>query len=158
MSQGAAPVTPMPTPVNPSAMNPAAGTLPPEAQMVVPGGGAINEDAGTWAQVRHALGDTTTDFLNLMGDTPEERQTNLESFTKSLKGINDISAQLGKSTLMQRMGQQRGAELAQSAAPPTSPEIYRPMPPMSPQMISDMLESVGLGAQAIATATRPPRR
>jgi hypothetical protein len=148
----------MPDPVNPAAMNPAAGTMPPNAQMVVPGGGAINEDAGMWAHVRGALGETTTNFLNLMGDTPEERQTNLKAFTNSLKGINDISKSLGESTVLQRMGQQRGAELAKSMGGGEgniAPGALQPMPPMSPQMISDMLESVGLGAQAIATATRP---
>lgn len=149
----------MPSSVNPAGMNPAAGTLPANAQVVTPGGGALNyaAEGGLPAEISQILGKTTTDFLNLMGDTPEERAQNLEAFTKTMNSINQIGQGLGQTSLIQRMGAKRGAELVQERAGSMPPQALEPLPPMSPEMVRDMLNSVGLGAQAIAAATRPPR-
>jgi len=113
------------------------------------GGGAGM--SGVWDTMKGFIGEHATNFVKSMGDTPEERQKNVETFATVLKTINGLGAQVGQSTLAQRLGQQKAKEVIQQQG---SVQNMQPLPPMSPEMIQGMLDSVGYGAQDVRNATR----
>src|SRR5262245_4066938 len=134
-----------------AAVAPGAASIAP-ASSVTP-----TPDAGMWGQIKGFLGDTAGKFVQMMGDTPEERQTNLEAFTKTIGAVNQLGAELGQTTLPKRLGEQKGAEMLEAAQ-------ARPMPPLpdpsrlSPEMLDSILGNT-MGAQkGIKEATSWPRR
>lgn len=152
MSQGAATPTVAP-PTLPEPVGGGVGPIPANAQMVTPGGG----DTGFLSSL---LGDTASKFVNLMGDTPEERQQNLEMFTKALGTVNQLSGELGQTSLVQRLGHQKGVEMSQNQSGGQAAAALAslmPRSPLDPDQVAQMMDSVGLGVRGIKEATGPER-
>jgi hypothetical protein len=105
-----------------------------------------------WGQIKGVIGDAAGSFVEMLGDTPEERQKNLEMFTKSIGTINQLGAEMGQTTLAQRLGRKRGAEMVQQAQAPPMP--IQPLPPITPEMMHSLMDTVGMGVSGIKEATR----
>lgn len=142
----------MPAPGNPSA-GMSVGVAPGASAAPTP---ATPEPPGMWGSIKGVIGKAAGDFVQSLGDTPEERQQNLAAFTKSIGTINELGKGLGQTTLMQRLGQKKGAEMVneQQAAAHAPGMTMDPLPPMSPERISQLMQDVGLGVQGIREATR----
>ena len=145
---GAVPTAASPPPPVPGQTGP--------AQMVMPSGPAApGEPPGMWGQIKGFLGKTAGDFVESMGDTPEERQQNLQMFTEAISTMNGLGAKLGQSTLMQRMGQKRGAEMVEEWKNQPPPQPMPPMNRLSPSDLDAILGGTNMkAAQDIQEATR----
>jgi hypothetical protein len=149
MSMGSAPMGNVPGTTNlpPDVQGP---TMP--AQMAAPQA----EDPGMWAQIKGIIGKSAGDFVQSMGDTPEERQQNLALFSKSIGAINQLGQEVSQSTLMQRLGKKRGEEMVQEQAAASQAAMaaaMQPLPPMSPEAMERILRDIGLGVSGIKEAT-----
>jgi hypothetical protein len=111
------------------------------------------EDPSMWASIKGIIGKTAGDFVNSLGDTPEERQRNLEVFTKSIGTINQLGTEVGQSTLMQRLGAKKGTEMVQSQAQAAQAAQYAPLPPLNSDMMANIMNDVGLGVRGIQEST-----
>ena len=143
--------TQMAMPSPPPAPPPVAGQTGP-AQTIAPG--MPPEPPGMWSQMKGMIGKTATDFVQMMGDTPEERQTNLDAFSKLIGSVNQLGSEIGQTSLPQRLGAKKGAEMVQDQQARMDTQAMVPLPPMSPERINRMMEDVGLGVQGITQATR----
>jgi len=112
------------------------------------------EPPGMWGQMSNMIGKTATDFVQMMGDTPEERQTNLDAFSKLIGSVNQLGSEIGQTSLPQRLGAKKGAEMVQDQQARMDTQAMVPLPPMSPERVNRMMEDVGLGVQGITQATR----
>lgn len=162
MSQGAAPTgvaagsaaPPMNyTPEVPA--TPASGGMVGEGA-APPAQGPGPEPPGLWDNIKGMLGQTAGDFVQMLGDSPEERQTNMDAFNQVMKTINGLGAGLSKTTLVQRLGKQRGIEMVQQQRQnqAMAAQAMQPMPTMTPDQVMQMLNNVGLGVRGIQDATR----
>jgi hypothetical protein len=106
-----------------------------------------------WDSIKGMLGKTAGDFVQSLGDTPEERQMNLKTFSDAIGTINQVGAQVQQTSLLQRLGAKRGAEMVDEARNAPPPQPMTPLPPISPEMIQDMLNNVGLGVSGIQSST-----
>lgn len=123
------------------------GPVAPDATGQMSGAGVPVDLEGFW-------GKTANDFVNMMGETPEERQKNLMAFVDTMGKINELGQNLGQTTLMQRIGQKKGAEIVSQAQAPPPASAFQPTTTLDPGGMQALMSSVGLGPQAISEATR----
>jgi hypothetical protein len=106
-----------------------------------------------WGQISGFIGDTASKFVQSMGDTPEERQQNLELFTKSIGTINQLGSEISQSTLAQRMGQSKAKDMLAQQQQAAQAASMQPLPPMNADLLANIMNDVGLGVRGIQEAT-----
>jgi len=65
------------------------------------------QEAQAWSHIDNVIGDTPSKFIQMLGKTPEERQANAKIFADTMEKVNGAVSNLAKSTLGQRLAEEK---------------------------------------------------